>query len=653
MRSSTDSVGIGRVAVTVLVGLFTLVGLMLLPAVSGADPGAASQWRALSGRGYDHHYGPHGESDVNVCSDAIAPGTAHCEDRVRTDASGLPSAPRPEGTRRAAALGYEGAYNPAYLQSAYNVAAATAASGGGAGQTVALVDAYDDPNVAADLAYYRSFWGLPACPSGTVSAAATGCVFEKVNQSGTVGSYPSGNSGWATEISLDVEMVSAICPKCQILLVEASNNSFASLGTAVNEAVKLGANAVSNSYGGGETAAEGAYTSEYYDHPGVAVVASAGDNGYEVQFPAASQDVTAVGGTTLTQLTDTGTRNGSETVWSGSGAGCSAFEPKPPWQHDSGCPRRTVADVSAVANPQTGVWVYDSYRGGGWGIYGGTSVASPIIASFYALAGNALGSSAVPASFLYNTPGALNDVTSGSDGSCSPSYLCEAGVGYDGPTGLGTPGGSPSSIAAFTATAPIAPIPVAPSAPLNLLATPGNQQVALSWSAPVTGTAPITYDVYESTTSATEGFTLVAAGSAQSATFTGLTNGTTYYFVVKAVNAYGEASTAAVPAEPLAPTATLPGAPTSLTASSSSGPSISLSWKAPAANGGSAITSYHVYRGTSSGAETAYGTVTCTASTCTYTDTGSSRGFTYYYEVAAVNAVGTGPRSNEASARAR
>jgi len=643
--------GFGRVAVAALCSVLTLVGPMLLPAMSGADPGAASHWRSLSGPGYDIHYGPRGESDVNVCSYAISPGAAHCNDRVRTDASGLPSSPRPEGTGTAAALGDEGAYDPAYLQSAYNVAAAAAADGGGAGQTVALVDAYDDPNVSADLAYYRSFWGLPACPGGTVSSAASSCVFEKVNQNGVQGSYPAANSSWATEISLDVEMVSAICPKCQILLVEASSNSFASLGTAVNEAVKLGANAVSNSYGGDESPAEGEYTSEYYDHPGVAIVASTGDDGYGVEFPAASRDVVAAGGTSLTQLTDTGTRDGSETAWSGGGAGCSAYEPKPSWQHDTGCARRTVADVSAVANPQTGVWVYDSYGGGGWGIYGGTSVASPIIASFYALAGNALGSTAMPASFLYETPGALYDVTSGSDGSCSPSYLCEAGVGYDGPTGLGTPGGSPSSIAAFTATL-TPPIPVAPSAPLNLLATPGNQQVALSWSAPATGTAPITYEIYESTTSATERFTMVGSGSALSATVTGLTNGATYYFVVKAVNAEGEASSAAVSAKPVA--ATVPGAPTGLTASSGLfSRYIGLSWKAPASNGGAAITSYRIYRGTSSGAETLYGTVTCTSSTCAATDTGTSAGVIYYYEVAAVNAVGTGTLSNEAAARAR
>ncbi len=554
-------------------------------------------------------------------------------------------------------LGDDGAYDPAYLDSAYDVAAAAAADGGGEGQTVAVVDAYNDPDVTEDLAKYRSYFGLPACPSGVVSSAAAGCVFEKVSQSGSQSTFGASNAGWATEISLDVEMISAICSKCQILLVEANSNSDANLGAAVNEAVSLGANAVSNSYGGEESASEGGESTAYYDHPGVAIVASSGDEGYGVEFPAASRFVTAAGGTSLTQLTNTGTRDGSETAWKGAGAGCSAYEPKPSWQHDSGCPNRSVADLSADANPETGVWVYDTYQARGWEIYGGTSVASPIIASFYALAGNTRSSAATLAEYPYSNAGALYDVTSGSDGSCSPAYLCTAGPGYDGPTGLGSPGGLPDSIAAFRqgGTPPPPPPPVAPGAPSGLTAMAGSGQVELSWSAPGTGTAPFTYNVYESTTSATSGFSLLKAGSALAGTgftATGLSNGTVYYFRVTATNAVSEGPPSTVVSATPSAKPTAPGAPTNLTATGSSR-GIALSWQAPASNGGSPVTSYVVYRATASGQETRYGTVSCSSATCTARDTAtvySTR--TFYYEVAAANAVGIGARSNEASAKA-
>jgi hypothetical protein len=234
-------------------------------------------------------------------------------------------------------------------------------------------------------------------------------------------------------------MVSAICPLCHILLVEANSASYADLGTAVNSAVALGALFVSNSYGGGDSSSDSTYDADYYNHPGVAITASAGDDGYGVEYPAASQYVTAVGGTSLT--TASNSRGWSETVWSGSGSGCSAYEAKPSWQTDSGCSHRTDNDVAADANPGTGAAVYDSYDQGGWVEVGGTSEAAAIIAATYALAGRAA-SGAYPAEFLYDHPGDLNDITSGDDGTCSVSYLCTARTGYDGPTGLGTPDGT-------------------------------------------------------------------------------------------------------------------------------------------------------------------------------------------------------------------
>ncbi len=327
-------------------------------------------------------------------------------------------------------------YGPTDLQSAYALP-----SSAGAGATVAIVDAQDDPNAESDLATYRSQYGLPACTT------ANGC-FKKVDQNGGT-NYPTADSGWAGEISLDVDMVSAVCPQCHILLVEANSANMDDLGAAVNRAVTMGAKYVSNSYGGSEDSTDPSSDASYFNHPGVAITVSSGDSGYGVEYPAASQYVTSVGGTSLSRASNT--RGWSESVWGtssggeGAGSGCSAYDPKPSWQKDTGCAKRTVADVSAVADPNTGLAVYDSYQATGWNVYGGTSASSPIIASVYALAGTPAANT-VPASYPYAHTSSLNDVTTGANGSCSPAYLCKAAAGYDGPTGLGTPNGT----AAFT-----------------------------------------------------------------------------------------------------------------------------------------------------------------------------------------------------------
>jgi len=337
-----------------------------------------------------------------------------------------------------AALGADAApsgdgYGPSSLQSAYDLPSSTA----GAGETVAVVDAYDDPDAASDLATYRADWGLPACGSG---------CFEKVNENGATSPLPTaaGSNGWDVEESLDIDMVSAICPLCHIILVEANSADTADLGAGVNAAVKLGADFVSNSYGGSESSSDNTYDTDYYNHPGVAVTASAGDNGYGVSYPAASPDVTAVGGTSLS--TASNSRGWTESVWGssaggeGTGSGCSADSSKPAWQTDTGCSKRADNDVAAVADPNTGVAVYDTYSQGGWLEVGGTSASSPIIASVFALAGKpAAGTD--PASYIYKHTSSLFDITSGADGSCSPAYLCTAEPGYDGPTGWGTPHG--------------------------------------------------------------------------------------------------------------------------------------------------------------------------------------------------------------------
>jgi hypothetical protein len=325
-------------------------------------------------------------------------------------------------------------YGPAQLQSAYNLTLASAAAG--KGETVAVVDAYNDPDAAANLKTYRAHYGLRACGAG---------CFSKVNEEGKASPLPksAGKTGWGTEESLDLDMVSAICPNCHILLVEAKNGSLANLGKAVDAAVALGAKFVSNSYSSPETASETA-DDVYFDHPGVAVTAAGGDSGYGVGYPAASQYVTSVGGTSLSVARGTA-RGWKESVWDNgygaTGSGCSSYEAKPSWQKDTGCSHRTDNDVAADANPGTGAAVYDSYDQGGWIEVGGTSEAAAIIAATYALAGPAA-SGAYPAEFLYDHPGDLNDITSGSDGTCSVSYLCTARPGYDDPTGLGTPDGT-------------------------------------------------------------------------------------------------------------------------------------------------------------------------------------------------------------------
>jgi subtilase family serine protease len=330
------------------------------------------------------------------------------------------------------------AWAPSDLQDAYNLPSAYA----GAGQTVAVVDAYDDPKAESDLAVYRSQFNLPPCTT------ANGC-FRKVNQQGAANTYPAPDADWAGEISLDVDMVSAICPLCHILLVEAVDQQPQNLAASALEATKLGAKFVSNSYGFPEFSSESQLDS-FYRADGVVVTASTGDAGYGSHYPATSPNVVAVGGTSL--LKSSSARGWAEIAWMDGGSFCSSFEAKPAWQHDAGCGTRAESDVSAVADPYTGVQVYDSYPSSammaafaadGWGVFGGTSAASPIIAAVYALAGPPPNSSSPGASYPYANPGLLNDIVGGTNSTsgCSPSYICNAGAGYDGPTGMGTPNG--------------------------------------------------------------------------------------------------------------------------------------------------------------------------------------------------------------------
>lgn len=381
----------------------------------------------------------------------------------------------------------EGCYGlrPQDLHSAYDLPASAPSE-----QTIALVDAYDDPNIEADLKVYDEEFDLPACTSGN------GC-FRKVDQNGAASPLPSREGEWSVEIALDVEIAHAVCQSCRIVLVEAQSASYANLETAEQTAAEMGAQEISNSWAGGEPVID----SSAFEHPGVVITAAAGDNGYlnwddpelssSASYPASSPHVVAVGGTRL-DLTAAGAWEG-ETVWNGGssserkaggagGSGCSARYPAPAWQLSLsnwsavGCGSyRAVADVSADADPYTGVAVYDSTplsngKTPKWFTLGGTSLSSPLIAATFALAGGG-GGVEDPARTLYTRalaePGLLHDITSGSDGacarpvagdglagctsaeeaqSCSMRAICLAGAGYDGPTGLGTPEG----IGAFT-----------------------------------------------------------------------------------------------------------------------------------------------------------------------------------------------------------
>ena len=654
-----------------LPAIATIILISFTPGIAAADGhgyGYGDNFSAYSGAGYDVHHGDNGETDVNTCSNLTDPGILRCTAQLVTQASArnapaaIPSTtssnvsacgPGDTNAPAAAVTGGNGAYDPCYLQSAYN-AAALAQGNGGKGQIVAIVDYTVDPNIVSDLNAYRAQFGIPACTSGGVSKTNTSCVIQQVAQSGAP---TSGRSGWDVEISLDVQAVSAICPNCQILLMEASQATSASLGSAVNTAVSMGAIAVSNSYGGAESSTDPTDAATYYTHPGVAVTASSGDTAGQLLFPATAPDVIAVGGTSLLQQTNTGSRSSSasEKVWNntsgGAGAGCSARETPAQWQSSfmaaaltasnttSKCANRVTADISALADPSTGFWVYDTYSQGGWLIVGGTSLASPIIAALYGLENNASGSTVHPAANLYANSTSFYHVTSGNVGTCA-NYLCDATKsisGYNGPTGLGTPG-APGSLAAFVFNPAVAPSPPTGLAVSSISPT----SVTLSWPA-VSGAT--SYSLYSGT--AASSLTLNTQNIATtSITVSGLTTNTNYYFALTATNSLGTSAQSS-PLGPITPALSVPGAPSGLSAVPSNG-SVSLSWTAPN-NGGSAITGYTIkYATTPGGAATSSSSISTASTSATVNSL--VNGTTYYFQVLATNAKGSSALSNEVSA---
>ncbi len=406
---------------------------------------------------------------VPACPGPVSKGHAKCHALVvvHPDAHGHGPGPTNTPTPTPVPL-YSGAYGPVQFHTAYNLP--TTANGN---PIIAIVDAYDDPTAYQDLTTYSQTYGIPVLPqcSGTIANSSSPC-FAKIDQNGGT-SYPNSNSGWGMEISLDVQVAHATCQNCRILLIEANSSSFTDLLTAENQALAQGAMIVSNSWSAGEFSTETSYDS-IFNHPGVVFAFASGDSGYSggTQYPSASPYVVSVGGTTL-QINSNNTYY-NETAWNGAGSGCSAYEPKPSWQNDSGCANRMTTDVSADADPNTGAAVLDSsYSPAGWYQVGGTSLATPLIASVYALAGP-VGSNMYAASIPYSNFMYLHDVTSGSTGNCSTPYFCNALVGYDGPTGNGTPnglGGFSNSSVTPTPTPTGAPTP-SPTAGPTVTPTP-------------------------------------------------------------------------------------------------------------------------------------------------------------------------------------
>jgi plastocyanin len=408
----------------------------------------------------------------HVC-DRPSPGEVSC-DAIKL----VPSSKTTHGAKAYVSPSYQtgpaGGFTPADLASAYGYNPAAAVS-----QTVAIVDAYDDPNARADLNAFDAHYGLPQ---------ETSTSFRKVNENGSTSPLPTADAGWAGEISLDIEAVRAVCNQCKILLVEGKQPSDSDLATAVNTAVRLGATEVSNSYGAPENPNADPSIAAAYNHPGVVISASTGDHGwYDWDFandgssgasdnapntPAAYPTVVAVAGTALALNSD-GTRQ-EEDVWNengpddenglylgnwwgdqgASGGGCSWLYSAPAWQAgvsgyaNTGCgSKRATGDVAALADPYTGFDIYDSYQSSGWQTTGGTSLASPLVAAMWALAGGS-GGVKYPAESLYDNlhfrPTAAYDVTLGGNSFCAGDSTANCSAALEAQTD--PPTGNPNNI---------------------------------------------------------------------------------------------------------------------------------------------------------------------------------------------------------------
>ena len=357
------------------------------------------------------------EVESHPTADVCSGGTYRCFAQIRTDVESNDRSAKPAG------------YGPEDLIAAYHLSTARVPAA-----TIAIVDAYNYPNAESDLAVYRSKFGLPACTT------ANGC-FTKVNQSGRASPLPSdapSNDDWTVEAALDLDMASAACPRCKLILVEADDDRGDGLFIANSGAASLSPTVISNSWGGPEQGDE-ASEEHYFTHASIATFVASGDSGYDEdgqgpQYPSTSAHVTAVGGTTLTKSPTTA-RGWTEKAWADGGSSCSTTIDKPTFQSSTACSKRAASDVAAVGNPSTGVAVYNA-ASGGWQVVGGTSAAAPFVAGVYAQYGHGN----TPPGWAYAHPSEFFDVKSGKNGSCS-SVLCKAATGWDGPTGVGSPDG--------------------------------------------------------------------------------------------------------------------------------------------------------------------------------------------------------------------
>jgi subtilase family serine protease len=396
---------------------------------AGALAAQAAPVQAAPARAAGHTSASPAPGLRRACQWPPAPGTASCFALYQPQTS----------VNRAIARGLSGkvarpqGLTPKQIESAYRLPVNRQSH-----QTVAVSIAYNTPQLAYYLRVYRNYFGLPPC------TVKSGC-FRVVNQSGGSRKLPQSGrlSGWDLEATLDVSMISVACPHCHILVVEANNANLGPLGQTDKTAARLGAQVISNSYGQPENGLAMTYA-HYYKRPHHTVVVASGDSGFTTaNFPANLATVTAVGGTELTRSHDR--RGWREAVWNNSvgagSSGCSAYVRRPAWQHKVLCPGRTVADVAAVA------WNVPIYNKawGGWITVGGTSVAAPLIAGIYGLAGNG---GKVTTKNLYQHPRSFNHIGIGNNAwglsprlRCGNDYLCVATPGYNAPTGLGTPHG--------------------------------------------------------------------------------------------------------------------------------------------------------------------------------------------------------------------